>query len=217
MPTLRWDRLGWAEFLDGLWGYRRRIAAGASEDRAYIRCIDLLEGLSFESKAAEAEGIVSFRNSWRCRVSRVDAAQMLAAWIREHQAELEVLSALKILDVGVPETCASQLEPYEDLCSTGRGQVHNWSDAAASKTLYQLLPELFVMWDDSIKRFATDYGDFMLEMNSLALRLVSESPFRAEEVEGRLQDELGYKALKSLPKYLDEYNWWVMVGAGKIR
>lgn len=97
----------------------------------------------------------------------------------------------------------------------GRAAVSNWSDAAASKALHQLTPELFVMWDKNIKPFAPDYGDFTLEMHRPGRRLADEAPVGRDDVEQHLQAHLGKPVRKTMAKYLDEYNWYVMVGAAR--
>lgn len=35
------------------------------------------------------------------------------------------------------------------------------------------------------------------------------------EAEANLQAQLGYRVRKTMAKYLDEYNWYVMVGAAR--
>ncbi len=97
--------------------------------------------------------------------------------------------------------------------------LHNWEpDACASKTLGQLAPSAFVMWDNKIKVYvAGDYRTFLFEMHALATRLIDESPVDAAGVEQFLQGHLGYKVQKTLAKYLDEYNWHVAAGRGYRR
>ncbi len=104
---------------------------------------------------------------------------------------------------------------YDELMLAVRAAVSNWSDAAASKTLHQLMPELFVMWDKNIKPFAAGYGDFTLEMHRLGRRLAEEAPVERDDVEQHLQAHLGKPVRKTMAKYLDEYNWYVMVGAAR--
>jgi hypothetical protein len=85
--------------------------------------------------------------------------------------------------------------------------MRNWSDAANSKALHQLVPAVFVMWDKKIKQFALDYGDFTQRMHRLARLLINDSPYRdSDRVERELQVALGYSARKPLAKYLDELN-----------
>lgn len=212
-PTLRWDRVEWTAFLRELENYRRRIEAGASEDRTYRDCLVALGDLSFGEIAEKTEVIVTFLNAWHCRVSTPASSAVLAAWISENEAELTALSRFRILDEELDATWGRMDGLYEDLHIRACGMINNWSDAATSKSLHQLLPNLSVMWDSNIRPFAVDYGDFIREMSGLGHRLVAESPFTPGNVETGLSEHLGSNFEKSFAKYLDEYNWWVMVGS----
>jgi hypothetical protein len=91
------------------------------------------------------------------------------------------------------------------------------SDAAASKSLHLLLPELFVMWDREIKRSAPGgYGAYQRLMHDLAARLAVEAGVPTDELALQLQQLLGYRARKPLSKYLDEYNWFEAVGREQL-
>lgn len=215
MATLRWDRLTWEEFLAAVESYREQFSHRPNEDFAYLRCRRLLDGKSILERAANARDIVLFLNNWNCMVNKTDTPIMLAAWIRENADRLEALAHLTIIDDALPAAIPEIQALYDSLMEAGREKIPNWSDAAASKTLHQLIPGLFVMWDNNIKPFASDYGDFMLEMRQLALRLIEESPYMAEELERQLQHRLGYGVRKTIAKYLDEFNWYVMVGAAR--
>jgi len=172
---------------------------------------------SIPGRAARAGDIVFFLNNWKCRVDKIETPIMLAAWIRENADRLEALAPLTIVGDELPEAIPEIQALYQSLMEAGRKKIPNWSDAAASKALHQVIPGLFVMWDKNIKPFATDYGDFMLEMHQLALRLIEESPYTGEELEQQLQEQLGYGVRKTIAKYLDKFNWYVMVGAGQLR
>ena len=92
------------------------------------------------------------------------------------------------------------------------------SDAAASKVLHQIQPELFVMWDKNIKPYASIYGDFMGQMHRLAVRLREQAPPAAQDdIGGYLSKLLDYPVRKSLAKFLDEYNWHMAFGATRLR
>jgi hypothetical protein len=93
--------------------------------------------------------------------------------------------------------------------------VLNMSDAAASKTLHLVLPNLFVMWDKEIRRSVPEgYSAYLVQMHSLARRLADQAP--AEDVEAHLQELLGYETRKTLAKYLDEFNWFEAVGREQL-
>src|SRR5687768_8656259 len=91
MPVLRWDRLGWDEFLVGLQAYRERFSEQSREDYAYLKCRRELLGKSMLVKSAKAKVIVWFCNNWACHLSR-EAPRVFGTWIRENA---EALSALE--------------------------------------------------------------------------------------------------------------------------
>ena len=203
MRTLGWDEVTWDEFVGALRVYKERFAGKSGEDSAYIRCLRALEGLPSTGRAARAAEIVDFLNSWAARVSRADTSLMLRAWIREHAHRLDRLAGLTIVG-GLAVDDIQEL--YASLMTAGRAHVRNWSDAANSKALHQLVPAVFVMWDNRIKQFAVEYGDFTREMYRFARRLIGESPYRSDRVELELQAAFQYSARKPLAKYLDEFN-----------
>jgi hypothetical protein len=213
MPTLRWDRTSWQEFVAALEAYAAEISGKPNEDFAYLRCLGLLRGKSMEDRAVRASLIVEFLNNWNCRLKATETRMMLDPWIRKRADRLRGLRDVHILDDALPDLAGEMNALYGELMIAGRAAVHNWSDAAASKTLHQLMPELFVMWDKNIKSFAPDYGDFTLEMHRLGRRLVDEAPVERDDVEQYMQAHLGKPVRKTMAKYLDEYNWYVMVGA----
>jgi hypothetical protein len=157
-------------------------------------------------RAARAPDIVAFLNSWAARVSRNETPGMLSAWIREQADPLQRVASLTIADELLPRHIDEIVALYAGLMTTGRTAVRNWSDAANSKALHQLVPCVFVMWDKKIKASAGDYGEFTRQMHHLARRLIRDSPYRADRIEVELQYALGYAARKPLAKYLDEFN-----------
>jgi hypothetical protein len=214
LPTiLSWHDVTWKQFVAALAGYKSSFSQQSNEDYAYLSCASALEGMSMSERALRARDIVDFLNQWGCRVRRVDSAYMLYAWIREHTNRLEALATTRLLEDGAQTSAGEVAWLYAELMGAGKATVHNWSDAATSKALHQLLPQLVVMWDRNIKQFAPNYGDFTLAMHAFARRLAALAPVPADELEGHLQRELGYQSRKTLAKYLDEFNWYVMVGA----
>jgi hypothetical protein len=171
-----------------------------------VRCLAALEGLSMIERAARADDIVRFLNSWAARVSRNETPAMLAAWVSERVEPLERVAALTIADERLPSHFEELDALYASLMTAGRAKVRNWSDAANSKALHQLVPGVFVMWDKKIKQSARDYGDFMQRMHRLARGVVRKSPYPADRIETELQSALGYSVRKPLAKYLDEFN-----------
>ena len=217
MATLRWDRVDWDEFVTGLTAYRDEFSKRSEEDFAYLRCLNQLAGRTMAERSTRAVHIVTFLNAWKCRLKPLESRTVLRDWIRERDGQLETLSTAAVLDEELPDFVGDVDALYKDLMSVGRTAVANWSDAATSKALHQLVPGLFVMWDVNIKRFADDYRDFTLEMHRLGGRLIKEIGMGPTDAEAHLQVLLGYRVRKTMAKYLDEYNWYVMVGADRAR
>lgn len=89
------------------------------------------------------------------------------------------------------------------------------SDTVASKTLHFFNVSLFVMWDTDIQ---TKYGkslgsegylEFLQEMQHHAKEAIAE--FQQLSLPGTpaqfLSQQLGYKGVRPLTKFLDDYNW----------
>ena len=216
MATLRWDRVSWEDFVTGLVAYRDEFSERSDEDFAYLRCLNQLRDRSMAEKSARSVHIVTFLNAWKCRLKPLESRMLLRDWIRDHAERLEALADVTALDDELPARVGEVEALYDDLMQAGRGAVANWSDAATSKALHQLVPGLFVMWDVNIKPFAAGYGDFMLEMHRLGRRLMEEVGMSPTDAESHLQALLGYRVRKTMAKYLDEYNWYVMVGAARV-
>jgi hypothetical protein len=206
MSTPGCGEVTWKEFVEALSVYKRRFSGKSGQDLAYVRCLKALEGLSMTERAARAPDIVAFLNSWATRVSRNDTPGMLSAWIREQADPLQRVASLNIADELLPGHVEEIVALYASLMTTGRTVVRNWSDAANSKALHQLVPGVFVMWDKKIKRSAGDYGEFTQQMHGLARRLIRDGPHRLDRIEVELQAALGYVTRKPLAKYLDEFN-----------
>ncbi|MGN6170285.1 MAG: hypothetical protein ACTHQQ_19255 [Solirubrobacteraceae bacterium] len=213
MSTAGFDEVTWKAFFTSLLVYKQRLSGRSGQDLAYVRCLGALEGLSMAERAARAVDIVTFLNSWAARVSRNETPVMLAAWIREQADPLERVASLTIAHERLSSRAEEIGALYASLMTTGRANVRNWSDAANSKALHQLVPGVFVMWDKKIKHSARDYRDFMLRMHRLAQRVVRESPYPQDRIEIELQCALGYPTRKPLAKYLDEFN---VVRVGQI-
>jgi hypothetical protein len=168
------------------------------------------------ARAGRSLDLVEFLNAWACRLDAKKAPPLLRDWIRAHVSELELLELLSVTDDDAADHVPDILSLYESLMGL-RQDLHNMSDAAASKVLHQLAPRLFVMWDKTIKGLAAnqgygDYGAFMTAMHSLSRRLLRDTELDAEGLELHLQQRLRYPVRKTLAKYIDEANWYWAVG-----
>ena len=217
MALLRWADLSWDDFAEGLEGYRDNYSGKSREDETYIGCLTLMEGRPLQARA-EGRELVDFLNRWACRLSSVKTPGLIAGWARDHMTRLKEFEALTILDAELPDHADELGSLHDDLIAHVKaGGVPNMSDAAASKTLHLLIPDLFVMWDKEIKRSAPEgYSAYQRQMHKLALRLAAETEVPIGELEPQLQRRLGYRARKPLTKYLDEYNWFEAVGREQL-
>jgi hypothetical protein len=218
MALLAWDEVTWSTFLQGLQGYRDYFSPKGREDRAYLRCLDVVQASPPTGRPDHSSEIVLLLNAWACRLSSERAPRALEEWLRNHVEELGRLDPLTILDPAIRDHAERLGELHDDLIRDMRAKgVNNMADAAASKTLHVLIPGLFVMWDKEIRRSSPDgYDAYLLRMHELAVRLAGEAPVPAEGVEAYLQDMLCYESRKTLAKYLDEYNWFEAVGRAQL-
>lgn len=216
MSPLHWDRLTWLEFVQVLERYREDFSKQGREDVAYLRCLRIMRERPMAQRAARTRDIVLFLNTWACHLPREPSIQTMSSWIREHVDSLVRLEGVSLLDDDFLARVPEMIEVYRGVLSL-KTEIPTVGDTAASKFLHVLLPNAYVMWDNNIKPFARDYEDFLEEMHQLARRLVAESGLSSEEVELWLQERLGYGVRKTMAKYLDEYNWYVAVGAESSR
>lgn len=181
----------WADFLTAVERYKAELSKRPEEDFAYLRCLRLLENRSTAQRAAKSRDIVRFLNDWKCGVNNANTPPMLAAWIRQNADELNSLAHLTIADPVVVDHIDEIASIYDSLWVAARLKIRTWGPAANAKTLHQLVPGLFVMWDKNIVPFANGYPDFTIEMHGLAARMVVESPWEsAEELEAGVQELL---------------------------
>lgn len=169
------------------------------------------------TRAGHSGEIVTFLNAWACRLDAKKAPSAIQSWIRANATELEQLERVRLIDQEVPRMAERVDDLYGRLLFGTRAQLHNMSDAAASKVLHQLVPDLFVMWDKAIKQAAmvqgyTSYAAFIVGMHDLSKRLLTEADMDVGEAEAHLQAQLRYPLRKTFAKYIDEANWYWAVG-----
>jgi hypothetical protein len=201
MALLVWDDVTWPAFVAGLESFRDSFPRAAHAP---------------EPHGESAADIIRTLNRWACRISSTQAPPALEAWLRGHDAELDEVRGVTIVDPSVTDRAAELGALHDDLIHNMQvGGVRNMGPAAASKALHLLVPGLFVMWDREISRSAPEgYSAYLLQMHGLARRLAVEAP--TDDVEAYLQQLLGYETRKTLAKYLDEYNWFEAVGREQL-
>jgi hypothetical protein len=220
-----WKSLTWEQFERALSEYRDREYLGRSRssgENAYLQIVTELAHVSMAERAQHVDSLVLFLNRWNCHFpSRTaETRKALREWLAREGDSLEALGDVSLIDPAVAahrEECEQLYASLISLRDSMNGpRIPTMGDAAASKILHVMLPSLFVMWDKEIKRGGWQYGDFLLQMHTVALRLRDElAPEEARaDVAGYLERRLGYPVRKTLAKYIDEYNWWVAWGLG---
>ncbi|TMM02948.1 MAG: hypothetical protein E6G10_08855 [Actinobacteria bacterium] len=214
---LDWNVLTWIEFVRGATAYRDHFSRQAREDAAYLACYRALRREdSMLARVGRSREIVTFLNAWACRLDSKKAPAVFRGWIYAHGSELEELGLVALTDRDVP-SLSREVDGLYDSVIALRSELHNMSDAAASKVLHQLVPDLFVMWDKTIKQVAMmqgygRYSGFLVAMHELSRRLLDQADMTRDEAEVYLQRELGYSTRKTFAKYVDEANWYWTVG-----
>jgi hypothetical protein len=207
-----WASAGWADLVFAAEAFRDGLSPRGRQDIAYFRCSELLRADPTMLARAEHSGeLVRFLNAWTCRLHSAKAPPAFARWIREHTEQLEALDGVALVDPRVPGLAGAVGELYDGVIAELRPMLRNIGDACASKALHQLLPELIVMWDKAVKRWAIaqgcdGYADYLVAMHELARRLLDETGLGVTAAEADLQQRLGYPKRKPLSKTLDEAN-----------
>lgn len=221
---MNWESATWQDFERALIEYRDREYLGRSRvsgENAYLALFEELARVPIAAREAHLDSLVLFLNRWNCHFpTRTGETRIaLRGWLEREQEALETFAALSLTDAGLLERSEECDRLYSSLIAlrdSGSARIPTMGDAAASKILHLMIPSLFVMWDKEIKKRGWRYGEFMVQMNSFAVRLrdaLSPAEARAD-VEAYLQAALGYSIKKPLAKYIDEYNWWLAWGLG---
>jgi hypothetical protein len=212
---LGWSAVTWPDLVRGVTAYRDRSAPQV----AYLRCYRILrDDESMMARAGHSGDLVRFLNAWAARLDSKKAPAAFRGWITSHAGELERLDSIALTDPDVPGRGRDIDDLYDSLIGL-RPVLRNMSDAAASKALHQLLPNLVVMWDKAIKRAATaqgygTYSSFLAAMREMSLRLLDEAGMGVGEAELHLQRRLGYDTRLTFAKYVDEANLSWLAEAG---
>lgn len=220
-----WDSTTWEQFERALTEYRDKEFLGCSRisgENAYLDIVRELSGVPSTELVHHADSLVLFLNRWNCRLPTRTSETRLAlqGWLGREQTALEALGTVTLFDSHL----ATRREEFDRLYaslialrdSMDGARIPTMGDAAASKILHVIVTPLFVMWDKEIKRGGWGYGEFMLRMHEFAHHLRDRlAPAEARaDIEGYLQNVLGYPVRKPLAKYIDEFNWWLAWGLG---
>lgn len=227
---LTWNEFAWA-------GRRYSPIGGDRPYQALMRNTDFLRDLRADPDHvtdAQVQNCIirDFLNKWNSRLNNQSpqSAAAIKASIGEILPWLSSLSALSIKAVnfeidltvnGGRCTVANAVKRcYEQL-----NECHNIGATITGKILHILNPELFVMWDKSIRAHfrrsngieesSEGYMAFLELMNQDAgavqhsFSTATLTPVRQDidTPEGYLSQQLNYNPAKTMAKYLDEFNW----------
>jgi len=223
---VEWDSVTWDEFERAIFEYRDAEYSGRSPisgENAYLLIFDELADVPLADRGSHVDSLVLFLNRWACHFpTRTPNTRIaLREWITRESESLQALAGVTLSHAQLPayrEESGRLYASLMDLQSPPEGpSIPTMGPAAASKILHLMVPPLFVMWDTKIKKGGWEYGDFLLRMHSLAVRIRDElAPEEARhDIDGYLQRTLGYLVRKPLAKYIDEYNWWLAWGVGR--
>jgi hypothetical protein len=170
---------------------------------------------------------MTFLNEWGGRHIKKDreVAQVFLRTLNELQSKFQSLSKYTLLTLNFDNQGQLAQDIFDGLRhmsweNTGpfRSVTVTLGETFASKLAHVMNPSLFVMWDDGIAgRFlrhnmiqsSFDYVGFLKLMQEEAKSVTSD--FEALVGSGDpalfLSEKFGYSIPKTLPKFLDEYNW----------
>jgi hypothetical protein len=208
------EQVSWDDFIRASTAYRDAEFTGRSPieaEHAYLALVDELADVPIAMRGEHSASIVLFLNRWRCHFPTEESRAAIALWVPREAEALQALAHLSIFDQ-LDAHVAEVDRLFDSLITLRQGdpRISTMGDACASKLLHQMVPPLFVMWDQKIRRGYGSYGSFLLDMRRLALRLRDDlaPPEAHQDIELYLQRLLGYPVRKALAKFIDEFNWW---------
>jgi hypothetical protein len=195
----------------------------------YFKALEKLEDVRANLGMLKADGHVKeivkiFLSLWGRTVDRDDLNwEQLTEQLRNSKELFQKLQGKSLLDInfddeGVADTIKGAYES---------ARVKYIGATAISKILHLFNPELFVMWDEDIRRrkykvegSASGYLKFLKQVKKELEEAVEEEAKRTgeseKEIVERICKELPSKKLgqgydrKTLAKLVDEYNWWIV-------
>jgi hypothetical protein len=172
---------------------------------------------------------IKFLNEWACRLPSAHFSE-IADGMKDAFNEVNPLITLieneTLEDInfkGIKSVGDKEFDHFEIIHSIfaefcGIGHRFRW--VAASKTLHQILPKLFVMWDNPIcdkleldlttRSYVHDFLPLMQREANEAIRTYMEDQHCARDtaihsIVEKCREICGYE--KTLAKLVDEYNW----------
>ena len=214
------------EFVESIKNYEDSFWFG---EYVYFKALEKLEEVRADLKLLETEKHVKqvikiFLIQWGRMGRAVDRKDLdweqLAKQLRNSKESFQKLQGKSLLDLNLDD------EEIEDAIKKAynSAKVKYIGATAISKILHLLNPELFVMWDDDIRKKykvagnAAGYLEFLKIVKKEIEEAIEEEATRRgcskKEIADRICKELPSNKLgpeysrKTLAKLIDEYNWW---------
>ena len=180
------------------------------------------QNLSNLSDKEVRDRVLKFLNQWSSHIKKTP--EVIQGIKKAHLDSLDYLHALEhhnLWDLDYSQTVSVKGDhvPIKDaiyfvfnrFCEIG----YHFREVAASKTLHQIHPKLFIMWDNPImkaygmKHNPTSYvNDFIPLMKEKLNQVLDSYTFDKNVTRDEAVEHLNsYKKYKTMVKLLDEYNW----------
>jgi hypothetical protein len=190
----------------------------------YIRRRDVWDRLGEVTEPQVGDVVVGFPNKWKTRIP-YDCVPDLTRVLRSLNEPLRSLRAETLLNVDFNgATATNSMTPSQVIIncfkaiSQVRARNREFGFTGTTKVLHMIVPELFIMCDDSIAtgygyaRNTVGYGKFIIEMQQFARSIVDsyKSESGTDDTQAvreilRLCNDEG----KAFTKALDEYNYTI--------
>ncbi|WP_456372518.1 adenosylcobinamide amidohydrolase [Methanocaldococcus sp.] len=162
--------------------------------------------------------IVRFLELWGVNRTPISLKQLIEV-IESVKNDLKKLNGKKLISLNDEErlNIDEHKEDIKNLYTELKG-VDGVGDTAVSKILHLLNPDVFVMWDEEIRKHygiknptAEKYIEFMKMMQNLGLKFLEDyAKYNNIDLKDAEEKILNDYKNKPLSKLIDEYNWLVI-------
>ncbi|WMT53781.1 hypothetical protein [Ferroplasma acidiphilum] len=185
-------------------------------DKSYFVDLDNVQKAMISGTPGKAA--VMFLNHWRIRREKVEIPSKIDEWYTDKVAKqlTSLPNTLTKANLNDNEVRESIIELYNNLC-----EIHGIEDTSASMILHILKPDLFVMWNKSIRehyignakktKVPGEYIMFLRKIQEIAICLESQNSNIPRDISPEINDstENFVGDGKTITKLIDEYNWIV--------
>ena len=164
------------------------------------------------------EILIEFLRKWGCRnlaeKNKEKIDKKLVDWFKDWKSELKSLLNLSILDLN-EQHFSTIKELYDSLC-----EINLIGATTASKILFAINPEIFIPWDEEIRKsfnfkessdFYIKYLKYVkrqvqnLAKNDEFLNVLNKIKIKKIKIKNKIKDEGDRRT--PLNKFIDEYFW----------